>query len=138
MTCVDARAEWANSSRFPAEVEVLDEEPEDHLHAASPTQNEYIVVCTHAHDLDEALVRRLLESDAKYLGRVGSRGKWARFQKRFESRGLNPSLFERVRCPVGLDISAETPAEIAVSILAELVASRRVRRDAPGESSGRS
>ncbi len=128
VTVIDARAEWADPARFADDVAVEDAEPEDHLRAHPPAPGEYVVVVTHDHPLDEALVRLMLpaiETAPRYLGLIGSRGKWARFVKRYRARGFDDAQIGRVRCPVGLDIGASTPAEIAVSIVAELVAQRR-------------
>lgn len=125
VTVVDARAEWADPARFPADVAVEDAEPEDHLRAYPPGPGDYVVVVTHDHPLDEALVRLMLPDPPRYLGLIGSRGKWARFVKRYKARGFTEAQLAAVRCPVGLDIGASTPAEIAVSIVAELVAVRR-------------
>ncbi len=128
VTVVDARAEWADPTRFPDSVHVEDAEPEDHLRANMPGPAEFVVVVTHDHPLDEALVRMLLptsEAAPRYLGLIGSRGKWARFVKRYRARGFSDDQIGRVRCPVGLDLGGTTPAEIAVSIVAELVTVRR-------------
>ncbi len=133
VTVVDARAEWADPSRFPADVTVLDAEPEDHLKTAPPPEDAFVVVVTHSHPLDEALIRRLLEAPPRYLGLIGSRGKWARFRQRLSARGVTDDQLAQVRCPVGLDIGAETPAEIAISIVAELVKARRGPKRAPDQ-----
>lgn len=134
VTVVDGRAEWADPARFPAGVEVVDAEPEDHVHLHPPAPTDFVVIVTHDHPLDEALVRALAPRPLRYLGLIGSRGKWARFRKRLLARGLEEAQLGRVRCPVGLDIGAETPAEIAVSILAQLIECRRAH--APVEAAG--
>jgi xanthine dehydrogenase accessory factor len=121
---VDPRAEWAGAARFPAGVRVVDAEPEDHLRAEPPHSADFVVITTHDHALDEALVRKLAAHDLAYLGLVGSRGKWGRFRKRLRER-VPAEALDRVRCPVGLDIGAATPEEIAVSIVGEMIARRR-------------
>ncbi len=125
VTVVDGRAEWADAGRFPPEVTVLDAEPEDHLRRHPPAASTFCVVTTHDHALDEALIRALSVDPPHYVGLIGSRGKWARFRARLTERGVSEAFLEAVRCPVGLDIGATTPAEIAVSILGELIAWRR-------------
>jgi len=125
VTVVDARAEWADPDRFGEGVTVEDAEPEDHLKAHPPGATEYVVVVTHDHPLDEALVRAMLPAPPAYLGLIGSRGKWGRFRKRFRARGFEDEQLAAVHCPVGLDIGAMTPGEIAVSIVAEMIAVRR-------------
>lgn len=124
VTVVDARAEWADAARFPSTVTVADEEPEDHLRAQPPDADTRVVVVTHSHPLDEALVRMLAQDPPRYLGVIGSRAKWARFVTRLTARGVDAAWLATVRCPMGLDIGAVTPEEIAVSVVAELVAHR--------------
>jgi len=133
VTVVDDRPEWIDAARFPQEVRTLDAEPLDLLRAAGcgPEATDFAVVTTHSHPLDEDLVRVMAVSPPAYVGLIGSRAKWARFRARLAERGVEATFLDRVRSPVGLDIGAVTPAEIAVSILAELVAHRRGAR--PGE-----
>ncbi|MEZ4436513.1 MAG: xanthine dehydrogenase accessory protein XdhC [bacterium] len=125
VTIIDARAEWSDPARFHPDITVIDAEPEDHLRHHTPGPADYVVVVTHDHPLDEALVRAMLPAPPGYLGLIGSRGKWARFQNRYRARGFDDTQLARVRCPVGLDIGARTPPEIAISIVAELIAARR-------------
>lgn len=133
VTVVDDRPEWIDAVRFPPEVRALDAEPEDLLRAVGggPGPADFAVVTTHSHALDEDLIRALAISPPAYVGLIGSRAKWARFRARLTERGVEATFLDRVRSPVGLDIGAVTPAEIAVSILAEIVARRRGAR--PGE-----
>ena len=127
VTVVDGRAEWADPARFPDSISVLDAEPEDDVRQVEAS--DYVVVVTHSHPLDEALIRSLLPTEPTYLGLIGSRGKWARFSQRLEARGLSEALLDQVRCPVGFDIGALSPGEIAVSITAEMVTVRRQSPD---------
>ena len=75
----------------------------------------------------------LLPYDLAYLGLIGSRRKIAMFHKRLENKGFDPARLARVHAPVGLDIRAETPEEIAVAIVAELIQVRAARRAAAAE-----
>ncbi|MEZ4470299.1 MAG: xanthine dehydrogenase accessory protein XdhC [bacterium] len=125
VTVIDGRAEWADASRFAPDVEVIDADPEDHVRSTPPPPEDYVVVMTHSHPLDEALIGRLAPRRGRYLGLIGSRRKRALFERRLQDRGVALDDLARVRCPVGLPIEAETPAEIAVSIVAELIAVRR-------------
>lgn len=86
-----------------------------------------IVIASRDHEVDQEVLERLasLGAEPAYLGVIGSRGKLARFRKRLEARGVPPGFIETVRGPIGLRIGAQTPAEIAVSVAAELVAVRR-------------
>lgn len=124
---VDERAEWADAGRFPEAVSVHDADPEDFARATPPGSQDFVVVVTHSHPLDEALTRSFLlqPGPPKYLGLIGSKGKWARFAKRLEARGVPVDRLAAVRCPVGLNIGAQTPEEIAISVVAELIQRRR-------------
>ena len=86
---VDERDEWADASRFTDAVTVIDVDPEDHIRANPPSPDDYVVVVTHNHALDETLLRKLGEHPVTYLGMIGSRGKWLRFKDRLGARGLD-------------------------------------------------
>ena len=94
--------------------------------------DDYVLIVTRDHAIDQKLLEQLLSNDqVRYLGMIGSRGKIGRFRKRLEAKGiiddsdLGMARWARLRAPIGLDIGAETPEEIAVAIAAELVAVRR-------------
>ena len=122
---VDDRPEWASTTRFTGAVKVVEDDPETIIKKHPPKDDDYVVVTTHEHALDEAIIRALAAHSLRFLGVIGSRGKWARFVNRFEARGLQDEAIARVQCPVGIDIGAQTPEEIAISILAQLIAIRR-------------
>ncbi|HVK89209.1 MAG TPA: xanthine dehydrogenase accessory protein XdhC [Kofleriaceae bacterium] len=100
--------------------------------------DDYVLVITRDHAIDQKLLEALITRDAiGYLGMIGSRGKVGRFRKRLEARGLldgpeGAARWARLRAPIGLDLGAETPEEIAVAIAAELVARRRRGTSTPG------
>ena len=81
----------------------------------------YAVVMTFDHDLDQALIEKLSLKDIKYLGLIGSKTKWLRFQKRLLDKGTSAAQLEKVHCPIGLPIGGKTPAEVAISFAAEIV-----------------
>jgi xanthine dehydrogenase accessory factor len=98
--------------------------------------DDYVLIVTRDHSIDLKLLEQLIGHDElRYLGMIGSRGKIGRFKKRLEAKGiiddsdLGMQRWSRLRAPIGLDIGAETPEEIAVAVAAELVACRR--RGAP-------
>ncbi|MCB9758850.1 MAG: xanthine dehydrogenase accessory protein XdhC [Alphaproteobacteria bacterium] len=122
VTVYDEREEWLTEARFPDCERVLGD-PGRALPATEP--GDFLIIVTHSHQLDQALLQGLLERPFRYLGMIGSRAKIAKFFVRLRAAGLDEAAFSRVCAPIGLDIGAETPAEIAVSIAAELV---RVRR----------
>jgi xanthine dehydrogenase accessory factor len=121
---IDDREKFANAERFPAADVVVDAIP-DWLHRTTFPASAYVVVLTRGHQHDLDAMRALAARDLKYLGLIGSRAKVARIFDLLLAEGMPPECLERARAPIGLDIGAVTPAEIAVSILAELIAVRR-------------
>ncbi|MFN8588791.1 MAG: xanthine dehydrogenase accessory protein XdhC [Candidatus Eisenbacteria bacterium] len=120
----DGRDDWAVPERFPgATVRVQD--PADVARALETTANDYAIVVTHDHDLDQRIVQELLRKPLRFTGMIGSLGKRAKFRRRLEARGFTAEQVARLRTPLGLPIGARTPEEIAVSVVAELVAVRR-------------
>lgn len=121
---VDEREEFATAERFPSARCVVDEPL-----AALPTlpfgPNTYAVVVTHLHRLDEDLLRALATREWRYLGMIGSRAKVAKFLDRLKARGIDEAVLDRITMPIGVNIGALTPAEIAVSVAAELIQVRR-------------
>ncbi len=124
----DERDEWLNQQRFPGATLML-RDPRLQLPQLGP--RDYAVVLTHSHQLDQDLLEGLIGQPFAYLGMIGSRNKVARFFVRLRAAGVEEALFSRVCAPIGLDIGAETPEEIAVAIAAELVRVRRGQRSMP-------
>lgn len=124
---IDDREKFANAERFPAGVEtVVDDIPGwIGAHPLPPTAYAVIVTRGHRHDLDA--LRGLAARPARYLGLIGSRAKIKRVFDALTEEGMPASALARVNAPIGLDIGAVTPQEIAVSILAELVAVKHGR-----------
>ena len=91
------------------------------------TPDDYVLIVTRDHAIDLKLLEQLIgNANVRYLGMIGSLGKVGRFRKRLEAKGLfDDAQWARMRAPIGLDIGAETPEEIAIAIAAELVACRR-------------
>jgi len=89
---------------------------------------DHVLIVTRDHAIDQKLLEQLIGRDElAYLGMIGSRGKIGRFRKRLDAKGLlaDPARWSRLRAPIGLDVGAETPEEIAVAVAAELIALRR-------------
>jgi len=91
----------------------------------TPNESSYIVIVTRGHRDDMRVLRWAVQTRAKYIGMIGSKRKTITIFRELVKEGLAPELFERVHAPVGLDIGAITPEEIAVAITAELIAVRR-------------
>ena len=92
--------------------------------SVSVTPEDYVVIMTRGHQADHAVLSQVLRSGAKYLGCIGSRKKLALCRERLLADGYTAEEFAAVHAPIGLSIGAETPAEIAVSIAAEMIAVR--------------
>jgi xanthine dehydrogenase accessory factor len=121
----DDRAEYANRDRFPQAEEVLVEDFEAGLKALDITPNTWIVIATRSHESDAAALKVVVESPAAYIGLMGSRRKVSLIFKALREDGVGEEQLARVYAPVGLDLGAETPEEIAVSIMAEIIMLRQ-------------
>lgn len=126
VTVVDEREPLNDAARFPDVERVLDD-PESFLKRSPLTDSDWVLITTHDHALDERLLELSLLQDARYVGMVGSRRKVVRLLERIRARRGELSL-ARLHAPVGLALNAQGPHEIAVSIVAELVALRRAAR----------
>jgi xanthine dehydrogenase accessory factor len=132
VTVVDDRDAYANKERFPEASQVIAEDFDQALARLTPNEASYIVIVTRGHRDDMRVLRWAVQTNAKYIGMVGSKRKAITVFRELVKEGLKPELFERVHSPVGLDIGAITPEEIAISITAELIGIRRkVERPLP-------
>ncbi len=123
---IDDRLLYANRERFPDADEVLVGDMAQMLKEMTITPSCYIVLITRGHAYDEPCLRVVLPSQAKYIGMIGSRRRIkACFQRFRDEDKISEELIERVYAPIGLDIGTETPAEIALSILGEVIKVRR-------------
>jgi xanthine dehydrogenase accessory factor len=122
---LDDREKFANRERFPDAAEVIVDTIPEWLHRVDIPSNAYVVIVTrgHTHDLDA--LRALAARDLRYLGLIGSKAKVKRIYDALLAEGMPHECLQRVHAPVGLDIGAVSPEEIAVAILAELIAVRR-------------
>lgn len=129
VTIVDDRAAFANRERVPFAHDVLVELPEAAARRLPIDEHTYLCIVTRGHRNDAAVLREVVHSRAAYIGMIGSRRKVAVMRKEFVSQGVcTEEVFDRVRSPMGLPIGAETVAEIAISILAEILQIRASRR----------
>jgi len=125
---VDDRPEFADPGRFPdaAQVVALDSFARV-FEAVSLDEHSYVVVVTRGHQHDFSVLAQALRTPAPYVGLMSSRSKWKRIEAGLREEGLGDEEIARVHTPVGLPIGAETPAELAVSIVAELIKVRAER-----------
>ena len=132
VTIIDDREAYANRERFPEAQEVIAEDFDRAASKLTPGESSYIVIVTRGHRDDMRMLRWAVQTPARYIGMIGSKRKTITIFKELQNEGLAAHLFDRVHAPVGLDIGAITPEEIAVSITAELIAARRkVERELP-------
>ncbi len=132
VTIVDDREAYANRERFPHAHEILAEDFEKAFAQLAPSESSHIVIVTRGHREDMRVLRWAVQTPAGYVGMIGSKRKTIRILEELQKEGIPAKLFERVHAPIGLDIGAITPEEIAISIAAELIAKRRnVERELP-------
>ena len=134
----DARARFATAERLPNAHEIIVAWPEETLAQVQPDHATAIVVLTHDDKFDVPMLVGALATDAFYIGALGSRRNQERRRERLLEAGVDEAALERISGPAGLDIGAHTPAETAVSMLAEIMAARAGRDGGRlRESSGR-
>jgi len=122
---IDDRVEYADPARFPAGVDVLAADIDDALMRYELLAADAVVIATRGHRDDALILERVATSPAGYVGLLGSRRKKVVVTKGLKAAGVPAKSLQRVRVPVGLAIGAITPEEIAVSVVAELIAWRR-------------
>ena len=133
VTIVDPRRAFATEERFAADATLVTEWPDDALAALKPDSRTAIVTLTHDPKLDDPALDTALRSDAFYIGALGSRRTHAKRVERLTEAGHGPEAIARIQAPVGLDIGAVTAPEIALSIIAQVVAARhgKLKRGSP-------
>ncbi|MBN2318977.1 MAG: XdhC family protein [Acidobacteria bacterium] len=132
ITVLDDRIKYANRERFPDVDEVLVGDMAELLQGIPITPFTYIVLITRGHQYDEPCLRAIIDSPAKYIGMIGSKRRIKACFIRFRDEdGIAEELLNKVHAPIGLDIGSETPEEIALSIIAEMI---KVRRGGTGLS----
>ena len=127
---VDDREKFANRERFPNAVEIVVDDIPGWLARTELPAHAYSVIVTRGHTNDLEALRALASRDLRYLGLIGSRAKIARIYDALVADGTPAGHLDRVHAPIGLDIGAVTPQEIAVSILAELIAVKHGKTNA--------
>jgi len=118
---VDDRPEFADPAKFPDAAKVHQFPFEGVLGEIPVDESSYLVIVTRGHIHDKTVLEQCLRTKAKYIGMIGSRRKKAMIYEKLLEEGFTKSDLDRVHAPIGLDIGAETPEEIAVSIVAELI-----------------
>jgi xanthine dehydrogenase accessory factor len=127
----DARAKFATRERIPSATELLVEWPEEAVMQVAPDHATAVVVLTHDDKFDVPALKAALETDAFYIGALGSRRNQERRRERLLEAGVSEDAFERISGPCGLDLGADSQPETALSILGEIVAVRMGREGGP-------
>ena len=124
VTIVDARSRFANRERFPEADEIIVAWPDKAFARLHVDQSTYIAILSHDPKLDEPATRGALETDARYIGAIGAHKTHADRRARLSREGFSDEQIDRIHGPIGLDLGGKTPAEIALAIIAEVVATR--------------
>jgi xanthine dehydrogenase accessory factor len=126
ITVIDDRAEFANANRFPEADATIAEDFSKSFSRLKIDKSSYIVIVTHNHQYDDMVLEWAVGTKAKYIGMIGSQRKnKAVFTHLVAKKGITKEQLARVHAPIGVAINAQTPEEIAVSILAEIIKVRR-------------
>lgn len=131
---VDDRKDYANPERFPEADKTIADDYPNAFSQISIDKFSYIVIVTRGHVHDQTVLEWVITTDAHYIGMIGSRKKIRKVYDNLMAKGVKEDDLNRVHAPIGLDINAETPEEIAVSIIAEIINVRRAGM--PRKSSG--
>ena len=123
---IDDRDEFANKERVPRAHEIIVSDFGEVLDRLVLDEDDYVLAATRGHGFDATIVQCTAASRARYVGMLGSRRKQAVVKKALATAGVPAEALERVKTPIGLEIGADTPAEIAVSVVAELIRTRRL------------
>jgi xanthine dehydrogenase accessory factor len=125
VTIIDDRLEFANPERFPEADETIAEDMASAMKRLKINSSSYIVIVTRGHQKDEHVLEWAVNTPAGYIGMIGSKRKIKTSFTYLQSKGIMQEQLDRVHSPIGLSIGAETPEEIAVAIIAEIIQVRR-------------
>ncbi len=135
ITVLDDRADFVTPENFPYADERLAGDLIEKIREIEIAPQTYIVIVTRNHALDPALLGAIVEKDAAYIGMLGSARRAATVLDTLKQRGISATALARVHAPIGIEINAETPQEIAVSIMAEIIQVKR-KKHALSEAEG--
>lgn len=122
---IDDRPEYANAQRFPEADEIIAQDLSSAVKQLNVDKTSYIVIVTRGHLNDATVLKWAVGTSARYVGMIGSRRKVTTVFNELEANGISKNQLSRVHAPIGLSIGAETPEEIAVSIMAEIIKVQR-------------
>jgi xanthine dehydrogenase accessory factor len=121
ITVIDERNDWANKNRFPHADSIIVGLPEKSLQKLTYNSDTYVFIATHEHKHDYACLKILSRFQVNYIGLIASKQKRLKFFKALVKLGVSKAFLSSINTPAGLDIGAQTPEEIAISVAAEIV-----------------
>jgi xanthine dehydrogenase accessory factor len=127
---IDPRRAFGNPERFPSVDRLIQSWPEEAFSQVDISSSDAVVMLTHDPKIDDPALKRVLNSPASYVGALGSRTTHEKRKRRLLAEGVTSAQLERLHAPIGLDIGAETPEEIALAIMAEIVAAQHNKETA--------
>ena len=122
---IDDRPAFANSERFPEADDTIIMELDQVKDAFDFGQDDYVILVTRGHQHDQRILEQIYDCPARYIGMIGSKSKISKMWKRLETKGIERKYLDRVHAPIGLNIGADSPEEISISVVAELIRERR-------------
>jgi xanthine dehydrogenase accessory factor len=134
---IDPRRAFGNPERFPSVDRLIQSWPEEAFSQLDITSSDAVVMLTHDPKIDDPALKRVLNSPASYIGALGSRATHEKRKRRLMADGVTSAQIDRLHAPIGLDIGAESPEEIALAIMAEIVAAqhnKEILRSQPPDS----
>jgi xanthine dehydrogenase accessory factor len=123
-TIIDDRPEYVTAERFPQARDLKSGDPVEIVQRIEFTENDFVAMVSRSHEQDFKVLRHVLKKQVRYLGLIGSKKKKKEFFARLKETGFTEKELKQIHIPIGLDIAAETPEEIAVSIVAEMIRER--------------
>lgn len=124
ITVIDNRPEFANKDRLPEADIVIAIEYEQSFEKLSFTPETYIVLVTHRHAHDQEILEHCIQHPFKYLGMIGSKTKVKKAFDILRDKGISQDIIDKIHSPIGLDIGADTPEELAIAIFGEIIGIR--------------
>ncbi|HUU03892.1 MAG TPA: XdhC/CoxI family protein [Myxococcota bacterium] len=121
ISVVDERSEWANRDRFPDVDEIVNRPFAEQIASQPPGSKDHVLIVTRGHDQDQIVLEGVIGRSPAWLGVIGSKRKAAKTIDLLKAKDIPAEQIKKIRCPVGLDIGAVTPEEIAIAVAAELV-----------------
>jgi xanthine dehydrogenase accessory factor len=131
VTVMDDRSDYATKDRFPEADKIVVDDWEKALKELQIDPNTYVVILTYAGESDELALRTVVKSNAAYIGMISSLSKAKGILSKLRRDGIPDEMLRRVVTPIGLDIGAETPTEIAVSTMAEIIMRKNKKTGTP-------